>query len=119
MAEVARTTRKQSLKMAGVIAGAAISLNSAFWLLSSFYYDDKPQVGVDMGSVRLAFGLLTFLVAGMSYVAGFAPRLVGHGIGFIAGVASFVAGIGALVSTIPNVVGVTLLLIGLVLPVLT
>jgi MFS family permease len=119
MADVVPVTRKQSLKMAGVIAGTAIGINSLFWLLAGFYFKDKPQVDLDIASIRLAFAILTALVAGMSYLAAFAPRFVGHAIGFIAGIASLVAGFAAFGSTIPGVVAVTLLITGLVIPVLS
>ena len=109
MADVERTTRKQSMKMASVIAGTALGANSIFWLLSMVYYDDKPALEtVNVASVRMAFFLLTVLVAAMSYVASLAPRLLGHGVGFAAGIASLVAGVASLGTAIPGVVGVAL-----------
>jgi hypothetical protein len=120
MPDVERTTRKQSLKMASAIAGTTLGLNSIFWVLSIAYYDDKPALEtVNIFSVRLAFFLLTLLIAAMSYVAGLAPRLLGHGVGFAAGIASLVAGIASLGSNIPGVVGVALLILGIVLPAVT
>ena len=119
MAAVVPVSRVQSLKMAGVITGTAIGVNSMFWLLSGFYFKDKPAAAVDVQSVRLAFLILTLLVSGMSYVAALAPRLVGHAIGFVAGIASLVAGFAAFGSTIPGVVAVTLIVTGLVTPVLS
>lgn len=118
MADVVRTTRKQSLQMAGVIAGTALGLNAVFYVMSGFYYDDKPQLGVNIGSVRFAFLLLTLLVSGMSYLAALAPRLVGHGVGAIAGLAALVGGIGALTTTMPGALGASLLVIGVLMPVL-
>jgi hypothetical protein len=119
MADVVPVSRVQSLKMAGLITGTAIGVNSMFWLLSGFYFKDKPATPLDVQSVRIAFLTLTLLVSGMSYVAALAPRLVGHAIGFIAGVASLVAGFAAFGSTIPGVVAVTLIVTGLVIPVLS
>jgi hypothetical protein len=120
MAEVARTTRKQSMKMASVIAGTALGLNSIFWVLSIVYYDDKPGLAAaNIDSVRIAFFALTLLVAAMSYVAGLAPRHLGHGVGFVAGIASLVAGFASFGSTIPGVVGATLLVFGFILPIVT
>jgi MFS family permease len=92
-------------------------MNSVFWLLAGFYFKDKPQVGID--SIKLAFAILTVLVAAMAYLAAFAPRLVGHGIGFVAGIASLAAGFAAFGSTIPGVVAATLIITGLVVPVLS
>jgi MFS family permease len=120
MADVEPTTRKQSLKMAGVIAGSAIGMNTLFWLLAGFYYKGKTaQLDADMASIRLAFGALTLSVAVMAYVAGFAPRLVGHAIGFAAGLSALGAGFAALGTTIPGVVAAALIIAGLVLPVLS
>lgn len=118
MADVVRTTRKQSLQMAGVIAGTALGLNAVFYVMSGFYYDDKPQLGVDIASVRFAFLLLTLLVSGMSYLAALAPRLVGHGVGAIAGLAALVGGIGAMTTTMPGALGASLIMIGVLMPVL-
>jgi hypothetical protein len=120
MADVERTTRNQSLKMAGVIAGTAVGMNALFWLFAGFYYKGKSaQLLLEMGSIRLAFGLLTLSVAVMAYVAGFAPRLVGHGIGFIAGIAALVGGFAAFGTNIPGVVSAALIVTGLVLPALS
>lgn len=118
MADVVPVTRKQSLKMAGVIAGTAIGLNAVFWVMVGIYYKDKTIIA-DKNAIRFAFAILTALVSGMAYVAGFAPRFVGHLIGFKAGLASLAAGFAALGSTIPGVVAATLIIMGIILPVLT
>lgn len=115
MSEVARTPRKQSLKTAGTIAGAALTANVAFLVLSSQYNGDPAAVG----GARVAFGLLSLLVAVMAYIAAFAPRFIGHALGFVAGLGAFVAGIAAMFTTIPPVVAVALLASGCVLPVLS
>ena len=114
MAEVVPTTRKQSLQMAGVIAATALTLNGLFWVMSGMYFDDKPTQMADIGSVRAAFAVLSFLVAAMSYAAAMAPRAIGHGLAFAIGVASLVGGIGALTSTLPGVMGATLIVSGVV-----
>ncbi len=115
MAEVVPTTRKQSLQMAGVTAATALTLNGLFWVMSGMYFDDKPaQMAGDIGSVRAAFAILSFLVAAMSYAAALAPRLIGHGLAFAVGVASLVGGIGALTSSLPGVMGATLIVCGVV-----
>lgn len=119
MADVVPVSRVQSLKMAGLITGTALGVNSMFWLLSGFYFKGKPAAAAEVNSVRIAFLILTLLVAGMSYVAALAPRLLGHAIGFVAGIASLVAGFAAFGSTIPSVVAVTLIVTGLVIPVLS
>jgi hypothetical protein len=116
--EVVRTTRTQSMQMAGVIAGTALGLNLFFFLMSGMYFDDRPKMAGDIGSVRAAFAIMSFLVAGMAYAAGVAPRLVGHGLALAVGGASFVGGIAGLMSTLPVVMSLTLILCGLLLPAL-
>lgn len=118
MSEVVPVTRTQSLKMAGVIAGTAIGVNALFWVLAGIYYKDKAIVA-DPNAIRFAFAILTALVSGLAYVAGFAPRFVGHLIGFKAALASLAGGFAALGSTIPGVVAVSLLVNGIVMLVLT
>jgi hypothetical protein len=121
MADVVQpTTRTQSLKAAGVIAGTALAVNAMFWLFAGFYYKGKTELLLgEMGSIRVAFAILTALVALMAYIAGFAPRLVGHAIGFTAAAASLAGGFAALGTTFPGVVAATLIVTGIVLPVLT
>lgn len=45
-------------------------------------------------------------------------RTAGHVLAFLVGVASFIGGIAGLFSSLPTVMGMTLLVVGLVLPVL-
>jgi hypothetical protein len=109
--------------MAGVIAGTVLSLNAIFWIGSHYYFVGKTvttQFGGtdDVSSVRLAFGVLSLLVAGMAYGAALAPRLIGHGLAFLMGAASFVGGVGALIKGLPPVMGATMLLVGVLVPVL-
>lgn len=119
MADVASTTFKQRMQMAGVIAGAAFTFNTLFWVGSHFYFKDKPLEAADVGGVRFAFLLMSFLIAAMAYGAALAPRLIGHGLALVMAVASVVGGIVALSKGLPPVMGITMLVIGGLLPVLT
>lgn len=119
MADVAPTTFKQRMQMAGVIAGAAITFNTMFWVGSHFYFKDRPLEAPDAGSVRFAFLLMSAIVAAMAYGAALAPRLIGHGLALVMAVASFVGGIAALSKGMPPVMGVTMLVLGGLLPALT
>jgi len=110
--EVAHTTRKQSMQMAGVIAGAVFTFNTLFWVASHFYFKDKVLDAGNIGGVRVAFATLSLIVAGMAYAAALAPRLIGHGLAFVMGVASFVGGITALGKGLPPVMGTTMLVMG-------
>lgn len=119
MAEVVRSPRKQSLQIAGVAAATAVVLNGLFWVMSGRYFAGKPlEQAAELGSVRGAFAIMTFLIAVLSYAAAIAPRAVGHGLSIVIGVASIAGGIAGLVSTLPGVMGVTLLICGLIIPVL-
>lgn len=115
MSEVVRTPRKQSLQAAGIVAGTALTLNVLFFVMSGMYFNDKPQQAANLGSVRMAFAVMSFLVAGMSFAAGIAPRLVGHGLATFIGAASVAGGFGALTSSQPTVMGVTMLITGALL----
>lgn len=120
MAEVARTTLKQRMQMAGVIAGGVFTFNSLFWIASHFYFNDKPLLEQgDITSVRIAFLTLSLIVAAMAYAAALAPRLIGHGLAVAMGLASLVGGIAALSKGMPPVMGMTMLVLGGVLPWLT
>jgi hypothetical protein len=118
MTEVAHTTFKQRLQMAGVVAGAAFTLNTLFWVASHFYFNDKPLEAANVGGVRLAFFVMTLIVAAMAYGAALAPRLIGHGLAFAMGAASVVGGIASLSTGLPPVMGTTMLVLGGLLPAL-
>ena len=113
------TTFKQRMQMAGVVAGTVLTFNTLFWVASRFYFADKPAVAVDATNIRLAFLLLSLIVAGMAYAAALAPRLIGHGLAALMGVASIVGGMAAFVAGMSPVMGMTLLVIGAVVPWLT
>jgi hypothetical protein len=120
MADVEPTPRKQSLKMAGVIAATVLGANALFSLMAGLYYKGhSAQALIDIGSIRIAFGVLSLSIAGMAYVAAFAPRLIGHAIGFAAGTAALAGGFASLGTSFPGIVAAALLVTGVVLPVLT
>ncbi len=119
MADVVTTPFKQRLQMAGAIAGVVLAFNSMFWFASGWYMTGKPVEMVSVDSIRLAFGLLSLVVAGMAYAAAVAPRLIGHGLAAAMGIASLVGGIAALSKGLPPVMGMTMLVVGGMLPVLT
>ncbi len=119
MADVVQTTFKQRLQMAGVIAGGVLTFNTLFWIASHFYYADKPLEAASIGSVRVAFGMLSFIVAASAYGAALAPRLIGHGLSVVMGLASLVGGVASLAKGLPPVMGVTMLVLGVLMPVVT
>jgi hypothetical protein len=115
MGEVVRTTRKQSLQAAGIVAGTALTLNALFFAMSGMYFDDKPQLAADLGSVRTAFAVMSLLIAATSYAAGLAPRLVGHGLSTVIGAAAVAGGLAGFASSLPIVMSVTLIITGALL----
>ena len=119
MAEAAPTTLKQRMQMAGVVAGAAFTFNSLFWVASHFYFKDKPLEAADAGDVRIAFLTLSLIVSAMAYGAALAPRLIGHGLAIAMGIASFVGGIAVFAKDMQPVMGMTMLVMGGLIPWLT
>ena len=118
MGDVVRTPRRQSLQTVGIVAGAALTLNIAFYAMSSMYFSDKPHQAADINAVRGAFALVSFLIALASYAASMAPRLIGHGLAVGIGVASLVGGVAGLTSHLPVVMATTLVVAGVLLHVL-
>jgi hypothetical protein len=114
MADVERTPFKQRMQMAGVIAGAAFTFNSLFWIASHFYFADKPLEVASIDNVRFAFFIMSAMVAVMAYGAALAPRFNGHLIAAVMGIAALVGGIAALGKGMPPVMGATMLLVGII-----
>lgn len=118
MGDVVSTPRRQSLQTAGIVAGAALTLNVAFFAMSSMYFSDKPHQAHDINAVRGAFALVSFIIALTSYAAALSPRMIGHGLAVVIGIASLIGGIAGLLSHLPVVMALTLVVSGLLLPVL-
>jgi hypothetical protein len=116
MAEVVPTTRTQAMRLAIVITGSLVSFNSLFYLLSKLWFEDHHDS--DLAMIRVAFLILTALVAGASFGAALAPRAIGHLLSLATGVAALVGGIAALTNGLPGVMGVTLMVLGVMTPVL-
>lgn len=116
MSEVAKSTQKQHMQTAGVIAVTLVILNIAFFLLSRLYYEDS--MAGDLENVRRAFGTTSILIGMLTYVATLAPRLIGHGIAVVLGIISLVSAVMAYTHDLPSVMVATLLIIGGLLPLL-
>jgi hypothetical protein len=114
-------TRSQATRTAVVIIGSLFVFNVAFYFLSGLYFDDASIAlsGVDVNSVRLAFGLMTISLSIATFVASLAPREVGHAIACLLGLASLVAGIAAFWRSLPGVLSWALIVVGVVLPPIT
>jgi len=120
-----RMTRATQVKqVAIVVAITLVLLNVAFYLLSASYYGgqkltafQEAQVAV-RSSVRIAFAIFTMLVGVASIIAAAAPRLVGHVIAAVIGVISIIASLFAFARGMTPVLPFTLLLLGILLPLL-
>jgi hypothetical protein len=107
-----------------VIAGVSvIALNAIFLLLSWRYFLGKradlmaePISDAHIMGVRLAFAAFTATIGVGVVAATVSPRWVGHGIAGALALGSIIAGFFALGTSIPMVLGVTLLFLGLIVP---
>jgi len=118
-----RTTREQAMRTAGVIAGGIASANTVFWFLSDLYFDSHKLTGdifdaVGLRGARLAFFVLSAVVGSAVFAAALAPRVIGHVLASLIGLASIAAAIGAFVGGLPAVVGCFLLVVGGLMPML-
>lgn len=121
------TTRETATRTAIVIGGTALAFNAAFFFLSQLYFDSHkiytPGVGefldtTALGKARIAFGILSLLVAVSAYAASLAPRIIGHVLAVVLGIASLFAGYESFDHALPTVMTAVLIAVGLLLPTL-
>ena len=117
----------ETVRMAILCAIGAVFANGVFFILSYAYYNahkiSAPGVGdfvdeASRSSAREAFLVLSLVVAALSFIASRMPREVGHGIAALLGFAALAASYGAFEKGLPSVMGVTLLVVGLLMPTL-
>ena len=118
-----RADSNHGLQIAGVVLLAWVLLNAAFYYLSAQYFAERaPVYGAQtpdaIKAVRIAFAVFSGCIGASAICAAIAPRWIGHGIAAAAGIASLVAAWAAFEHGMPNVLGVSLGLLGLVLPAL-
>jgi hypothetical protein len=113
-------TPAQEAAQIAMLAGIAVAaLNGLFYFAGGAYFTDKGVVdSARMNTAWIAFAVFTVTVAGASVVAAIKPKLVGHGIAAVAGVASLLGAIGAIARDMPTVLPVTMLILGGTLPAL-
>jgi hypothetical protein len=122
------STASEAKRMAIICAGAFVALNAAFYFLSGSYFDSHREIlrGVSvpayspeqMAHVRMTFAVFSGVVAAASGVAGIWPRVVGHLIPPLLGATHLVASVMAFQHDAPSVLWVTLLVSGVLMPVL-
>jgi len=114
---------RAAMRISLIVLGVAVVLNAVFMYLSGAYFADRaaihgPVSDAEIRSVRMAFGVFTGLTALGACAAVYFPRLVAHGIPLATALAAFVAAAAGYSKGLHIVLPVTLLLVGLILPVL-
>jgi hypothetical protein len=122
------TAHEPTKRIAIVCVAAFLGLNVVFYLLSNSYFDghrelvagvSQPSYSPDqMTHVRVTFAVFSGIVAAFGFVAGIRPRVIGHLLPVLLGLVDLVAGGAAFVHNLPGVLGMTLLVCGLIMPVL-
>jgi hypothetical protein len=106
-----------------------VVLNLAFFVLSRSYFaghlvivPGKPSVPMyspeQIAHVRMAFGVFSAVIAAAAAAASLRPRVVGHGIPFVVGAINLIAGVFAFAHGATAVLGMTLVIAGILMPVL-
>ncbi|MDQ3369901.1 MAG: hypothetical protein M3680_31165 [Myxococcota bacterium] len=116
--------RNTPVRIAIVVFAFAGLLNLAFYFLSQSYYEDRsqrfgPAELAFINEARVAFLMFSGLVSLGTVGALLAPRWVGHIIPAVVGVASLVMSYAAWSRELQPTLVVTLLVMGLLLPVVT
>ena len=123
MAERVETDPRQAMQIAGVIVTATLILNLGFYFLSSMYFEDRAAMhgmatDAQINAVRYAFAAFTAIVAITAIAAVREPRLVGHGLAAMMGLVAIAGAFGAIKQDQHVVMPATLLVIGVLLPLL-
>jgi hypothetical protein len=116
-------------RIAITVVCAFVAANLAFYFLSGSYFESHREIVAGVGAmpaysadqmmrVRVSFAVFTAIVAAFGFVAALSPRVVGHLIPVLLGVGHLVGAVAALAYNAPGVVGMTLLVSGILMPVL-
>jgi hypothetical protein len=122
------TAHAQTKYMTIICVGAFVVLNLGFYVLSGSYFESHRELvsGVSvlsytpeqMTHVRTTFAMFSGVIAAFGFVAGIRPRVIGHLIPMVLGAVNLVASIVAFSRDQPAVLGMTLLVSGVLMPVL-
>jgi len=126
---LAMSTAHAPARRIALLCGAGfLGLNLVFYLLSSSYFDghrelvagiSQPSYSPDqMTHVRVTFAVFSGIVAAFAFAAGLRPRVIGHLLPVLLGAVDLVSSAAAFSHNLPGVLGMTLLVCGLVMPVL-
>jgi hypothetical protein len=118
---------KHALQVSAIVAAFCVLLNVGFFFLSTVYFNDKNASAGLLGTtydaahingVRLSFALFSGIVTVAAIGAVFAPKWIGHGLSVIAGLAALLAAYFAFQKEMPSSLPVSLVVVGLLYPVL-
>lgn len=123
------TDNEQNKGVAIICVVAFLAANAAFYFLSDSYFDSHRQIVVGKGSVptfspdemtavRISFAVFAGVIAVTSFFAGIRARLTGHLLPLLLGAIHLVASVASFNHGL-KVLGVTLLLVGGLMPVLS
>lgn len=116
------------LRVALICVAAFVVSNAVFYFLSGSYFESHRQIingamvpvytpELSM-HVRLTFVVLCAVLAVAAFAASIWTRIVGHGLPVLLAVVYLVAGFASFASDAPTVVGITLVVAGVLMPVL-
>jgi hypothetical protein len=121
------TAHDQTKRIAIIYVGALVALNAVFYVMSGSYFDSHREIvgGMSVSSytpeqmahVRMTFVVFSGVVAALGFAAGMWPRAVGHVLPVLLGIVHLMAGGSAWLAEL-RVLGITLVLSGLLMPVL-
>lgn len=108
---------------------AYVALNIAFYLMSGSYFDSHHEMVPGVGAVpayspekamhvRTMFAVFSGVVAAFAFAAALRPRVVGHLLPVLLAVGYLVGAVAGFTHNAPGVVGMTLLISGVLVPVL-
>lgn len=125
----AMSTPSQIPRIAILTVGGFIALNIAFYVMSGSYFESHHNIVAGVGSmpaytadqamrVRVWFAVFSGIVAVFGFAAAVRPRTLGHLIPVLLGAGHLVGAVAAFTHSAPAVVGMTLLVSGILMPVL-
>jgi hypothetical protein len=128
MLQVMSTAQAPTMRIAILCVAAFLGLNIVFYLLSGSYFDSHRELvagvsrpsysAAQMMHVRITFAVFSGIVAAFGFVAGIRPRVIGHALPVLLAAVDLVACVAAFAHSLPAVLGMTLLVSGVVVPVL-
>jgi len=115
------TAPEPTTRLAIVCTVAFVGLNIVFYLMSNSYFEtQRPPLSHDeMTKIRASFAVFSAVIAAGAFLAGFRARWVGHALPLLLGAVNIVAGIAALIHHLTLALSMTLLISGLLMPVLS